>query len=183
MAFSSATVSVGGVTRQSDYQRVMDNTVYNRDKRIIHVQDQKSSGTGGGVFNSGSWLTRDLNTEIENTITGASLSSSTITLPAGTYRVSAYSTAYFVNGHMMDLYNVTLGSVITSGCTAYSATSANNNTLSIIDNEKFVITGATDITLRHRCQATRAISDGRGIPANFTVPHELYSNVFIEKIG
>ncbi len=32
MAFSSATVSVGGVTRQSDYQRVMDNTVYNRDR-------------------------------------------------------------------------------------------------------------------------------------------------------
>ena len=31
MGFSSATVSVGGVTRQSEYQRVMDNTIYNRD--------------------------------------------------------------------------------------------------------------------------------------------------------
>ena len=31
MGFSSATVSVGGVTRQSEYQRVMDNTIENRD--------------------------------------------------------------------------------------------------------------------------------------------------------
>ena len=31
MAFSSATVSVGGVTRQSEYQRVLDNTIYIRD--------------------------------------------------------------------------------------------------------------------------------------------------------
>ncbi len=35
MAFSSATVSVGAVTRQSDYQRVMDNTVFNKQQLAI----------------------------------------------------------------------------------------------------------------------------------------------------
>jgi len=34
-AFSSATVSVGGVTRQSEYQRLMDNTIYLRDRLIV----------------------------------------------------------------------------------------------------------------------------------------------------
>ncbi len=38
MAFSSATVSVGGVTRQSEYQRVMDNTVYNRDTHLSRAR-------------------------------------------------------------------------------------------------------------------------------------------------
>ena len=33
MAFNSATVSVGGVTKQSDYQRIMDNTIANRDTK------------------------------------------------------------------------------------------------------------------------------------------------------
>ncbi len=35
MAFISATVSVGAVTRQSDYQRVMDNTVFNKQQLAI----------------------------------------------------------------------------------------------------------------------------------------------------
>ncbi len=38
MAFSSATVAVGGVTRQSDYQRVMDNTIYNRDTHLSRTR-------------------------------------------------------------------------------------------------------------------------------------------------
>lgn len=40
---------------------------------LLHVQDQKTSGTLGGTFTSGAWRTRDLNTELTNEITGGGL--------------------------------------------------------------------------------------------------------------
>ena len=30
--------------------------------KLIHIQDEKTSGTDGGIFNSGAWQTRDVNT-------------------------------------------------------------------------------------------------------------------------
>ncbi len=52
MAFSSATVSVGGVTRQSEYQRVMDNTVYNRDTHLSRSRATRATAQSmaNGVF-------------------------------------------------------------------------------------------------------------------------------------
>jgi len=59
--------------------------------------DEKGSGTTGGVPVSGAWTTHALQTDLLNTISGASLSSNQITLPAGTYAVDAtvafYNTA------------------------------------------------------------------------------------------
>ena len=40
---------------------------------FLHIQDQKPQGTYGGTFTAGAWRTRDLNTVLTNTITGASL--------------------------------------------------------------------------------------------------------------
>jgi hypothetical protein len=54
------------------------------------VQDQKASGTAAGGASVGVQQ-RTLNTVASNTISGASLSSNQITLPAGTYRVRGYS--------------------------------------------------------------------------------------------
>lgn len=69
------------------------------------VKDEKASGTSGGSAVSGT-QTRTLNTVSANTITGASLASNQITLPAGTYRVKAKAPA-FVNATKLFFYNVT----------------------------------------------------------------------------
>lgn len=58
------------------------------DKPYIHVQDQKTTGTGGGLTAVG-WNPRDLNTVLVNEIAGASLSGNAITLPAGSYYIEA----------------------------------------------------------------------------------------------
>jgi hypothetical protein len=60
-----------------------------RTDNFLQVQDQKPSGTGGGSITSGSWHTRTLNTVVENGISGASLISNQITLPAGSYYIEA----------------------------------------------------------------------------------------------
>lgn len=56
---------------------------------LFLLKDQKSSGINGGDSTAATWTKRDLNTVAVDNVSGASLSSSQITLPAGTYYVSA----------------------------------------------------------------------------------------------
>ena len=67
----------------------------------MHVRDEKANNTGGGTSVGTTWTKRVLNTSVANTITGASLASDTVTLPAGTYdfhaSFPAYS-AYYLRG-------------------------------------------------------------------------------------
>lgn len=85
------------------------------------VVDEKSTGTDGGTFTSGAWRTRDLNTTRANTITGASIGSNQITLPAGTFRIQA--TAPAAQGPATDfakarLYNITDAATVIVGTTS-----------------------------------------------------------------
>ena len=51
------------------------------EKQLLHVRDEKANGTAGGTNIAGVNI-RDLNTIKTNEITGASVSSNQITLPA-----------------------------------------------------------------------------------------------------
>ena len=66
------------------------------ESQLLHVRDEKASGTDGGTSANGI-VDRDLNTVKVNEITGASLSSNQITLPSGTYYVEGM-TATFAGG-------------------------------------------------------------------------------------
>lgn len=56
-------------------------------KDYIHIEDQKSSGTQGGTFTSGSWQTRDLNTKVIDTNNNASITKLAFS-SGGTYTVA-----------------------------------------------------------------------------------------------
>jgi hypothetical protein len=53
-------------------------------------EEQQTSGTNGGTGSNG-FNTRLLNTTVANTITGASLGSNQVTLPAGTYDIVGWA--------------------------------------------------------------------------------------------
>jgi hypothetical protein len=57
-------------------------------KPFMHVQDRKAQGTNGGTSVAGD-NDRDLNAVVVNEISGASLASNEVTLPAGTYYMEA----------------------------------------------------------------------------------------------
>lgn len=57
---------------------------------FAHIQDRKTNTTAGGSSSIGD-NTRVLNTSVTNTITGSSLGSNQLTLPAGTYYIEAYT--------------------------------------------------------------------------------------------
>jgi hypothetical protein len=79
------------------------------------VRDEKAQGTDGGTTVGNTTATRVLNTLVDNTISGASLASNQITLPAGTYRFRGRAPISAGNTHKAYLYNVTAGAVAIYG--------------------------------------------------------------------
>lgn len=137
---------------------------------IATFSHQLSSGTNGGTFNSGSYQTRTLNTTIVNGITGCSLGSNQVTLPAGTYYVNAYgctSETTPVGDHKMRLQNMTDASTTLLGINAISSSSGSARpTTNAFLEGVFTIAASKTFELQHRCSTT-ATSDGFGSACGF----------------
>ncbi|TGE04621.1 hypothetical protein [Hymenobacter fodinae] len=147
---------------------------------LLHMQDQKTSGTNGGTFSSGSDQTRTLNTIITNSISGASLAGNQITLPAGTYDVRGLVPAFRVDAHRAKLYNVTDGADVLVGQAAYSGAASGYATSNSNVNGRFTINAQKVFEIRHRCSGGQ-INIGYGIAGAFGT--EVYTDVEIRKVA
>ena len=146
---------------------------------VLHVQDQKASSTAGGTSSAGMNI-RVLNTIRTNTITGASLASNQITLPAGSYKITASAPAFKSAGHRIYLYNTTDVADEVLGVSCYSATADIMTTHSLM-TETFTIAGTKVFELRHSIFSAFT-TNGLGVGA-VDGKVEIYADVFIEKIG
>ena len=118
------------------------------ESQLLHVRDEKGQDTNGGT-NSAGVNTRELNTVKTNEITGASLSSNQITLPAGTYYIEATVPAYRVNRNVGYLYNTTDSSITIQGIPAFGdGTNGLVATVSPITG-RFTISAQKVLTIRH----------------------------------
>ena len=147
---------------------------------FAYFEDQKAANTSGGG-GSTSYATRTLNTAVHNNISGASLSSSEVTLPAGTYLAEGRCPALRVNSHKCRLYNVTSASVIAYGTSEFGAVGTGSivQTWSTVVT-KFVLSGTSAIRLEHALETTTNSAD-YGLAANKTGV-EIYSNLKIWKL-
>ena len=150
------------------------------DTQLLHVRDEKSAGTQGGGFTSGSFQTRTLNTELTNQISGASLSSNQITLPAGTYYVYAQAPAYYVEYNRLKLRNITDSSDTILGHMQYFDTTGNVSGFVNLMG-RFTIGASKVFELQHRCSVTRA-TNGFGTTLSFSLT-EVYADVQIWKVA
>lgn len=150
------------------------------ESALLHVQDQKSSGTEGGTFSAG-YQTRTLNTVVTNEISGATLSSNEISLPSGTYIVDAIAPAKVVNEHNVAWYNVTDSSYTLIGMSAFSVSGGGYAQTTSTVFGKFTISGTKSFTLRHYAQTARS-TDGFG-NATADSQAERYAEVKIWKVG
>jgi len=151
------------------------------ESALLHVRDEKASGTGGGVFNSGSWETRTLNTVMTNEISGSSLSSNQIILPSGTYYIYAQGVGYTVNVNKIKLRNITDSSDTLIGSQGRSDSSANANTPVFVSG-RFTISAQKTFEIQHRCETTRGDANGFGPAAGFSVV-EVYADAQIWKVA
>jgi hypothetical protein len=165
----------GNVLTAAQLNGVVDNFA---DVAIFN--ETQASGTDAGGFTSGSYVKRVLNTTVVNNITGCSIASSVITLPAGSYRVLATAPAFFVDRHKTRLQNTTATTTIAIGTSELCASGDNVTNCSTITTY-FTLSVSSTIELQHRCASTKTVN-GLGISTSFG-DSEVYATIQIEKVA
>ncbi len=148
---------------------------------LLYVREEQTSGTHAGTFTSGDWRIRVLNTVVTNEISGSSLASNQITLPAGTYEIFAQAPAVRTNEHKLKLYDVTNTADLIIGSSEYvdTGTQAGGNQSFVFG--RFELSGDTDLELRHQCSLTVS-TFGFGIASGYSVV-EVYAEARIKKLA
>lgn len=149
---------------------------------VLHAQQQETSGTDGGAIAGGTWVTRVPNTEITNTITGASINTTTgrITLPAGTYDVEGWVSAYRVGLNKSRLYNVTDAAEEIPGSSEFTNTTAGHTPSKSFISKRITITDSKDFDFQHKTTTSSDTTDG-GRASSFGT--EVYVEIKISKVN
>lgn len=123
----------------------------------ICVQDQKAQNTYSGTFTAGAWRTRDLNTEVADTGSHASVASNQITLAAGTYYCSIRCPCTDVGGNHAKLYDTTGAAdlVVGQNCQAGDNSASNEMHYAFISG-RFTLSEQSVLEVQHWCKTTQA---------------------------
>ena len=136
----------------------------------ILIREEQLSGTNGGTFAAGSYVTRVLNTEVIDTYNLASIAANRITLAAGTYKCLIICPGFRCGVHKARLYNITTSAVTLLGNNAHTSWEPSSDDYSSITYSivigVFTIAVSTVFEVQHRCGVTQA-TNGRGITASF----------------
>ena len=146
---------------------------------VAIFNETQASATNGGTATSGSFVKRTLNTTIVNGITGCSIASSVITLPAGTYVVRGFGTAFGTNIGTMKtrLQNTTDATTTQYGTNAFTT----SDVIIVSEfNARFVITANKNFELQTRVGGTQT-TNGYGAATSFG--DEVYSQIIITKVA
>lgn len=144
----------------------------------LRVYEEQSSGVASSQsLTSASWNTRVLNAT-DGSISGASLSSNLVTLPAGTYFVEAWGLGYRVNSAKMRLRDVTNSQTLIVGQNAYSAAASDART--VIRPRlagTFTLASTAEVSLEQYVGTT-----GLAIPVVSSGEPEIYADMIITKL-
>lgn len=150
-------------------------------QQLLHIRDEKTSGTDGGSSVADTWTKHTLNDTKTNEISGASESSSVITLPAGTYWIEAWSTFYAADECKIRWRNTTDGTTAVVGANGYNNGGADAASSHTPLAGRFTIAGAKDFELQYWCQLSQA-TNGLGAAAT-SGEVEIYAEAMIWKLA
>lgn len=153
----------------------------NTGVQLLHVRDEKASGTHGGTPTAGAWNTRTLNTVKTNEIAGASLAANVVSLPAGTYEVEAAAPAYRSDRHRLRLYDVTGAATLVVGQSLYNDTTDNSATNSALRG-RFTLAVTSNVRLDHWFSSATGAGLGFGVGSG-TGEVEVYADLQIRKVA
>lgn len=145
---------------------------------IALYQDQQVSGTNGGTFSSGTWVTRVLNTEVYDPYNIATLSANRITLYPGTYFIEARAPAYNCSSNQLRIKNKTNDATLITGQSNFSLSPTGVMNMALLDGTTGALSGINVLELQHRCTATAA-TFGLGVSNSYGT--ETYAQVKIYK--
>lgn len=149
--------------------------------QLLHVREEQAAGVNGtSTMTTGAWRTRVLNTVTTNEISGASLASNQISLPAGVFYGIGRCCNYSSNYTIIKFRNVTDSADLMIGDNCYfsTATAGADDTQSWLEvSGRFTLAAAKTIELQMQSSAA-----GRNIGINLGVIN-VYSDVKIFKVG
>jgi hypothetical protein len=144
---------------------------------MMHVQDQKATTVQGGSSSIGD-NDRTLNTVVTNQISGASLASDEITLPAGTYFISARAPIYDVTaGYTRTIIKDTAGTVLMTGQSFYGHTGTSRH--SVVEGNLTLATSTTIKVVSYTDVAEASTGLGLAVLDGLT---EIYTDIRIWQI-
>jgi hypothetical protein len=144
-------------------------------------REEQASGTYGGGSTSGSYQTRVLNTTVVNNISGCSLATNQVTLPAGSYYAVGVTPLYGGNAQFKNrLQNMTDGTTIGIGTNQANGGGAGDSAITIVEYY-FTLASSKAIALQTRV-TTSIATDGLGNRCNFG-DTEVYSQLTITKVA
>jgi len=147
---------------------------------VAVICDEKSATTSGGDSSNhnGSWLKKDLNTELSDPDSIVSIASDQFTLSAGTYLINWSSPMYVSGRHQSRLYDVTGSTVLESGSSEYNVYTSQICTRSF-GSKIHTITSNNVYEIQHQTDNNRF--DGLGVESNMGIPN-IYTLVTIYKL-
>lgn len=152
-----------------------------RKGEVFHIQHVEAQGVDGGTANNATYNVRPLNTTVRNGITGASLASNQITLPAGTYEISAKGHTYATGESFLRLYNVT--DAADTGIKGLNANArvATPTWATATLTGQLTIAATKVLRLDHYTSGAQT-SNGLGSALNVAGRDEVYAEVLIRKV-
>lgn len=175
------TVPVGGLGLVQSDGTTITLRLLGSQTRMLHVRDEKTSGTSGGGGATGSDQTRPLNTVVINEITGASLASNQVTVPAGVYEIEGYVPGESVAGFRGLLHNVTAGTTVQGNNVTANGTYQGWG-MSMV-RAKVTLAAPTVFELRMRQLAAPGGSQEWGSSLGISGAIEVYSTLIFRKVG
>jgi len=151
--------------------------LYQYSSQYMHVRDEKANTTNSGNSSTGINV-RTLNTVVANTITGASLSTDTVTLSAGVYDFMATAPSYGSSAfHQLRLYNETSAADVMVGQNARGASGVCSAATVC---GMFALTASANIKLNHHFSV--GATNGLGIATSLGAI-EVYAELQIWRVA
>jgi hypothetical protein len=148
--------------------------------QIAIFNETQAAGTQGGTNTTGAWTKRILNTTIQNGITGCSIASSVITLPAGTYYVWANAPFYRTNRAPIRLQNTSDSTTAIIPQSSYMVSAYENQGISNFMGY-FTIAATKNFEVQYYSQTSQA-DNGLGLAMNYGLS-EVFAQISIEKVA
>jgi len=128
------------------------------------ISHEKSNNTHGSSLSTGSYSTRELNTEIADPDGIVSISGNHFTLQAGSYLIDSMSIIHRGNQSQSRLYNVTDSSVVQYGMSVHSSDGNSGNVLSPVVAR---VTIGSAKAFRIESRVTNTDGENSGLANNF----------------
>ena len=163
----------GAVLTAAQLNDVLDNF---QDQAIF--REEQANNTNGGNNTASTWTKRTLNTTVVNNI-GATLSSSVVTLPAGTYYVHGRCPLYNVDRCKSRIQNTTAGTTTIVGDSDYAHPTNGGYAFATVEG---LITVASNTNFELQSWGRDTATNGLGIATNASTT-EVYSTLRIVRIA